>query len=154
MGGAGTGMALFLSTYVNRVDRKGRVSVPAPFRAVLGSQPFAGIVAYRSFLGPVIEASGIDRMTKFSEELESLDEDSERYQFIGSILADTRQLQFDGEGRIMLPPDLAEFAGITEEAAFIGQGKFFQIREPEAAKTHLEKTISKRRTASPREQTP
>jgi MraZ protein len=147
-------MALFLSTYVNKVDRKGRVSVPAPFRAVLAAQPFAGIVAYRSFLGPVIEASGIDRMTKFSEELESLDEDSERYQFIGAILADTRQLQFDSEGRIMLPPDLAEFAGITEEAAFVGQGKFFHIREPSAARTHLEQTITKRRSATPKADTP
>lgn len=138
-------MALFLSTYVNRVDRKGRVSVPASFRATLAIQSFAGIVAYRSFLGPVIEASGIDRMTKFSEELETLDEDSDRYQFIGSILADARQLAFDGEGRIILPPDLAEHAGIGEEAAFIGQGKFFHIREPQAARTHVEETIRRRR---------
>jgi MraZ protein len=138
-------MALFLSTYVNRVDSKGRVSVPAPFRAALGGQGFAGIVAYRSFLGPVIEACGLDRMTKFSEELDVLDEDSERYQFIGSVLADARQLAFDGEGRIMLPPDLAEYAGITSEAAFMGQGKFFQIREPGLARAHVETTLAKRK---------
>lgn len=140
-------MALFLSTYVNRVDRKGRVSVPAPFRAVLAAQSFAGIVAYRSFLSAVIEASGIDRMAKFSEELESLPEDSERYQYIGAVLADTRQLAFDGEGRIVLPGDLAEHAGIAEEAAFVGQGKFFQICNPAEVQERLERTLGQRRAA-------
>ena len=38
-------MALFLDTFVNKIDRKGRVSVPATFRAALDGQAFHGIVA-------------------------------------------------------------------------------------------------------------
>src|SRR6201997_5528154 len=79
-GGAGDGelsVALFLSTFVNKVDRKGRVSVPASFRAALAGQSFAGIVAYRSFKNSAIEGSGMDRLEEMSTRLDALDEFSE-----------------------------------------------------------------------------
>jgi len=55
-------VGLFLSTFVNKVDRKGRVSVPASFRAALAGQSFAGIVVYRSFKNSAIEGSGYKRL--------------------------------------------------------------------------------------------
>ena len=58
----GTNVALFLSTFVNKIDRKGRVSVPAPFRAALAGQSFHGLVAFRSYKLPAVEAFGFDRM--------------------------------------------------------------------------------------------
>src|SRR5581483_12278244 len=73
----GTRVALFLSTFVNKVDRKGRVSVPATFREALAGQAFNGIVAYRSFKLPSVEASGIDRMEEMSARIAALDEFSE-----------------------------------------------------------------------------
>lgn len=139
-------MALFLSTIVNKVDKKGRVSVPAAFRSALVGQAFPGIVAFRTFTShPVIEASGIDRMAKFSEELDQVDEASERADYLRAVLGDARQFGWDAEGRIVLPQDWAEFAGIGEEAAFVGQGKFFLIREPTAARAEIDQTIARRR---------
>ena len=55
--GAGR-LTAFLSTYLNRVDRKGRVSVPAAYRGALASSNFQGIIAYPSMTEPVIEAFG------------------------------------------------------------------------------------------------
>ena len=145
MGFRTTGMALFLSTFVNKVDKKGRVSVPAPFRAILAaSQPFGGIACFRSAAG-VIEASGIDRMQKYSDELESLDETSDRYLELSAILADVKQLPWDAEGRIMLPPEFAAHIGAQDEVAFVGQGKFFLMREPGAARREVEHAIGARR---------
>lgn len=129
-------MALFLSTFVNKVDRKGRVSVPASFRAALTGQSFAGIVAFRSFKTAAIEASGIDRIEEMSARLDALDQFSEDNESLASIFADAQQLSFDSEGRIVLPEVLAEHAGITESAAFVGLGRTFQIWEPEAHKAH------------------
>jgi MraZ protein len=129
------------------VDRKGRVSVPAQFRAALTEQPQV-IVAYRSFQGPWIEASGLDRMSKFAEELETLDETSERYEFVAAILADARQLGWDETGRLVLPQDLMVHAGIGEEAAFVGQGKFFHIRNPEQQRGMVESAIARRAKAA------
>lgn len=126
-------MALFLSTYKNKVDKKGRVSVPAPFRAVLANQNFSGIVAYASFVNPCIEASGMDRIETLYEGMEeTLDPFSEeRDAFATAILGSSMQLGFDGEGRVMLPQELMKEANITEYAVFVGKGQTFEIWEPE-----------------------
>ena len=141
-------MALFLSTFVNKVDKKGRVSVPAPFRAALADQPYGGILAYRSLQGSWIEAAGIDRLQKFSDELEQLDpdrpEEAERYTLLSTLLGETFQLAWDEGGRVLLPQPLLEYAGLGEEAAFVGQGKFFLIRDPSQQRAIVEATITSR----------
>jgi MraZ protein len=136
VGGGEHLVALFLSTYVNKVDRKGRVSVPAGFRAALAGQSFAGIVAYRSFKTAAIEGSGIDRIEEMSARLDGLDQFSEEHEIISSLFSDAQQLPFDSEGRVVLPEELAAHAAITESAAFVGLGRTFQIWEPEAHKRH------------------
>src|SRR5882724_10710553 len=102
-GGGGRLVALFLSTFVNKVDRKGRVSVPASFRAALAGQSFAGIVVYRSFKNSALEGSGIDRLEEMSARLDELYEFSDERESLASIFADSQQLAFDNEGRIILP---------------------------------------------------
>jgi MraZ protein len=129
-------LALFLSTFVNKVDRKGRVSVPAPFRTALTGQNFNGIIAFRSFKLPALEACGIDRMEELSARIDALPEFSEDRDALSSILADAQQLAFDGEGRIVLPELLCQHAGIGESAAFVGLGRTFQIWEPQRFDTH------------------
>lgn len=129
-------MALFLSTFVNKVDRKGRVSVPATFRATLAGQSFLGIVAYRSFKLPCVEGCGIDHMEAMSGRVDHMGQFSDTSDNASVIFSDAQQLSFDGEGRIMLPQVLAEHAGITEQAAFVGQGRTFQIWEPERFKAY------------------
>ncbi|HYM03032.1 MAG TPA: division/cell wall cluster transcriptional repressor MraZ [Stellaceae bacterium] len=132
----GPGLALFLSTFVNKVDRKGRVSVPASFRTAIAGQSFAGIVAFRSFKLPAVEGSGIDRMEEMSARIDALPEFSEDRDALASIFADALQLAFDGEGRIVLPQSLVEHAGITENAAFVGLGRTFQVWDPQQFDRH------------------
>ena len=135
----GSGLALFLSTFVNRIDRKGRVSVPAPFRTVLAPQTFPGVIAFPSFVVSAIEASGIDRIERLSAGIDQFDPFSDEHDaFAISILADSHQLSFDSEGRIMLPEVLREHAGITEQAAFVGRGATFQVWEPDAFRGYQE----------------
>lgn len=131
-------MALFLSTFINKVDRKGRVSVPASFRAELASQNFAGIVVFPALNHTTLEASGIDHIEDLTTRLDALPEFSEEREAISAIFADVQQLPFDGEGRIILPPELCEHAGIVLEgaAAFVGNGRTFQIWEPERFARH------------------
>lgn len=131
----------FLSTFVNKVDRKGRVSVPAPFRAALAGQNFQGIIAYPSLSDPAIDAFGRDVLEqmsrrRFDQTVE--DGDFERALLGGDgddaveiIMAMARELPFDGDGRIVLPAQLAEAAGIRDRATFVGRGARFQIWAPE-----------------------
>ncbi len=126
-------MALFLSTYHKNIDKKGRVSVPVPFRAALSGQNFNGVVAYASFIHPCIEACGMDRIESLYEQIESLDPFSEeRNAFETAILGGSVQLAFDGEGRISLPEELLEMSGIEGKLVFVGKGKTFEIWQPDS----------------------
>jgi len=128
-------VALFLSTFVNRIDKKGRTSVPATFRSALASSAFQGIVAYRSFTGACIEGCGMDFMERLSDSAQNFDAFSpEQENLAALIFADARQLAWDPEGRVMLPEDILAHAGITEQVAFVGKGQTFQIWEPAAYK--------------------
>ncbi len=125
-------MALFLSTYVNKVDKKGRVSVPANFRSALQKEDFQGVIAYASFVNECIESCGMERMARLSESIDSLDPYSEeRDAFAATILGGSFQLPFDGEGRIILPESLMKDIGIGEQAVFVGKGATFEIWAPE-----------------------
>ncbi len=129
---------MFLSTYVNKVDRKGRVSVPATFRASLADQRFPGIVVFPSYKYPALDGNGIDRMDELITRLDTIAELSDEHENLAALMfASSQRLPFDTEGRIVLPPDLAEHACIADSAAFVGLGKSFQIWEPGRFAEHL-----------------
>lgn len=130
-------MALFLSTHVNRIDKKGRVSVPASFRSALAQDSFNGIIAFRSYKLAAIEGVSMQRMKVISESVDNLDLFSEdQDDFASTIFADAHQLNFDADGRIILPEDLREHANLKDQAAFVGRGATFQIWNPDAFKEH------------------
>jgi len=125
-----------MSTYVNKVDRKGRVSVPATFRATLADQSFEGIVAFPSLEYDALEGTGIDTMEAISAGLDGLEQPEEQQGLATLILARSQRLPFDPEGRIILPEKFVAHAHITETAAFVGLGSTFQIWEPERFAAH------------------
>jgi|SRR3954466_9967607 MraZ protein len=130
-------MTLFTSSYVNKVDKKGRVSVPAPFRQVLAGQSFQGVYVFPSLQHHALDACSASHMEQLSESLDDPDLPAEHRDLIETtIFGGSVMLPFDGEGRIVLPQEFAEFAGITEEAAFVGLRKTFQIWQPAAWKVH------------------
>ena len=134
-------MSLFIGTFVNKIDKKGRVSVPATFRAALSNQSFQGIIAFRSYTVQALEACGMDRMELLSKSLDNLDVFSQdQDDLTAALFADSHQIPFDGEGRIMVPQDLLDYAKVTEQAAFVGRGKTFQIWMPEDFKRYQEET--------------
>ena len=131
-------MALFTSTFINKVDRKGRVSVPASFRSALTSQSFSGIVAFRSLKFVALDGGGFDRLEQIAQSLDELPEFSDEREGLASILADAHEIPFDSEGRIVLPQRLVDYAGIGEQAAFVGLGRSFQIWDPTRYEAHQE----------------
>lgn len=132
-------MTLFLSTFVNKLDKKGRVSVPASFRLALANQSFQGIVAFRSYKISAIEGMGIDRMEKLSSSIDQLDLFSDAQdELAATIFADAHMLGLDGDGRITLPQILLTHAKIRDSVAFVGRGATFQIWDPNAFNTYQE----------------
>ena len=122
---------MFLSTYENKLDKKGRVSVPASYRSYLSNLGYHGVICYPSFNNQSIEAWPQDRIEKISNSIDSLNPfEEKRDLFATSILSESTNLQFDSEGRISLTSKLLKHAKIKNSMVFVGQGKTFQIWEP------------------------
>ena len=122
---------MFLSVYENRLDKKGRVSVPASFRSHLSNLGYNGVVCYPSFNNQSIEAWPQDRIEKISNAIDALNPFEEKKDYFATaILSESINLQFDSEGRISLTPKLLKHAKIKSTMIFVGQGKTFQIWEP------------------------
>ncbi|MBV9653872.1 MAG: division/cell wall cluster transcriptional repressor MraZ [Acetobacteraceae bacterium] len=140
-------MTQFLGTHQNRLDAKGRVSVPAPFRAVLrafngedatlanGQGNGGGQIVLRpSHTHPCIEAWPQAVFQQLSTPLERLDLFSEEHDDLAAALyADAYPVEADKEGRVVLPEALVGHAGLTGPVVFMGLGRTFQIWEPAAA---------------------
>ena len=122
---------MFISSYENKIDKKGRVSVPATFRSHLNSMGYNGFISYPSFNHNALEACSQDRIEKLSNTIDSLNPFEEKRDFFAtSILSESINLQFDSEGRILLTKKLLKHAKIKNSMIFVGQGKTFQIWEP------------------------
>ena len=122
---------MFLSSYENKLDKKGRVSVPATFRSYLNSMGYNGFISYPSFNHSALEACSQDRIEKLSNTIDSLNPfEEKRDYFATSILSESINLQFDTEGRVSLTDKLIKHANIKSNILFVGLGKTFQIWEP------------------------
>ena len=122
---------MFLSIFENRLDKKGRVSVPASYRAHLSTLGYNGIICFPSFNNQSIEAWSQDRIEKISNSIDTLNPfDEKKDYFATSILSESINLQFDSEGRILLGQKLLKHAKIKNSIIFVGLGKVFQIWNP------------------------
>jgi len=135
---------MFISTYENKLDKKGRVSVPATFRSHLSNLGYNSVVCYPSFTNSSIEFCPQDRLEKIIETIDNLNPFEEnRDIFSTSILGNSFQLNFDTEGRITLADKLLVHSGIKDKVLFVGQGKTFQMWEPTVFKKFSDDSIKK-----------
>lgn len=143
-------MSLFLSSYENRLDTKGRISVPAQFRNSMHDEKFAGVVLYRSFINNCIEGLSMSRMEQMAAATDKMGVyDSELDDLSAMLFADARPLAFDVTGRVVIPDELLKHAGITDRAIFVGRGNSFQIWNPDAFRAAQEKSLNNLRKNRP-----
>jgi MraZ protein len=122
----------FSGCYINKIDAKGRVSVPAPFRSKLARPEFQGITAVQSVKWAMIEGSGSERTDALARQLEEFPEDSEEYEALQALFGEHMQIPADTEGRIILPQPLLAHANLSDVVLFAGGGNVFQMWEPGA----------------------
>ena len=123
----------FASRFDNKIDAKGRVSVPAPFRAVLAQEGADEIFCYPHLDRPALEAGGSRLVGKIKGILEDFPIDSpERDEIATAYFGESERIKVDPDGRAVLPKRLRDHAGITDVAVFVGLGDKFQIWEPAA----------------------
>ena len=129
-------MSHFLGTHQNRLDAKGRVSVPAAFRAALRTGEADGptaLILRPSHKYPCIEGWPVPKFDALASSLGKLAQFSDAHEDMSAALyADAFPVESDKEGRILLPAELVEHAALTNQVSFMGMGDTFQIWEPAA----------------------
>ena len=131
-------MDRFVSHFTNRLDAKGRVSVPAPFRAVMARDGFDGIFVHPTLGSPSLDGGGHALLAEIETVLSTLPAYSEERDHLSTALFGISEiLKLDGEGRIALSDTAKAHAGLSDQVTFVGLGHKFQIWEPERFRAHL-----------------
>ena len=144
-------MNLFVSQFVNKIDKKGRVSFPSLFRNVLSKKRKNEIILFKSLKFKSIEGCSSERINTIANRINELDIFSDdQDDFSTSIFSEIIPVNLDKEGRFLIPENLKLYSNITNKVTFIGQGHYFQIWEPQAAierqKKSRERLIKEKRT--------
>ena len=130
---------MFFSTYEGAIDAKGRVSIPAPFRAALGGS--ARVFLWEAPDGSgALEGGGEALMELYRETLAELPLQSPvREAIVTCIIAASADLKIDDTGRVKLPEELCLAAGLAGRIRFSGQMDSFRIWNPERFSVHQER---------------
>ncbi len=124
-------MDRFLSSAVNRIDAKGRVSVPAHFRAVVQKRGYSELYALRCLDVPAMDVGGLDLLDSYEQRIALEDPFLQTADDMSFFChGDGAFLKLDQDGRITMSDFIRAHTGITTEAAFVGRGTFFQMWEP------------------------
>lgn len=126
-------MGLFLSTFINKIDKKGRVSVPASFRSALSQENFQGVVVFQSYTQDALEGVGMSSMDMMADRMDDnfafFSDDHDEMATV--LFGESVQLAFDGDGRITLPQSLMDAIDLDGQVAFVGLGRKFQMWNPD-----------------------
>lgn len=137
-------MDRFVSSFTNRLDAKGRVSIPAPFRAVLARDGYEGLYVHPSLEAQALDAGGNGLLTEIDSLIAALPPFSdERDHFSTALYGISEILKVDPEGRVMLTETLKAHAGIGDAVTFVGLGHKFQVWEPGRFRVHLDEARKK-----------
>ncbi len=118
---------MFLGRFAHNLDAKGRLAVPARFRASLAD----GVVLTRG-MDRCVAAYPIPVWEDLAARISALPmTDPNARQFRRMVFAEAANLDLDGQGRIVVPPELRGFAGIDREAVIIGVHTSFEIWSPD-----------------------
>ena len=130
---------MFLSTSHNKIDKKGRVSVPATYRNQLEIEG-GSLILFQSLQFKCLEGTTVKRMKQYIDAIDDLDAMSNEASILRMMMADSFELKYDSEGRVVVPDKLLSFAEIKNTAVFMGIGRSFLIWSDVEYKNQYDKT--------------
>jgi len=137
-------MDRFLSSAVNRIDAKGRVSVPSHFRAIVQKRGYQDLYALRALDVAALDVGGPDLLDRYEQRIALEDPFLQTADDMSFFChGDGAFLKLDQDGRITVTDFIRDHTGISQEVAFVGRGHFFQIWEPEQLASHAAQVRSR-----------
>ncbi len=134
----------FYDTFINKVDKKGRVSIPVSFRSTLKASKFYGVTLSKCRGLKCIEGNTRETIEMFTRRVhQQYGQGDPRLMALSvSLFAGQKEAPCDPESRIVLPDQLRDFAGIDDHAAIVGIGPKFMIWNPNAYKVFEEEQMA------------
>lgn len=127
----------FVSTFTNKLDAKGRVSVPSAFRSILVKDGSEGVFCYPALDTEAVDAGGKTLVSQIQHLIEGMELYScERDYLSTALFGGSEILKLDSDGRIVLPDRLKIHTGIRDQVTFVGLGDKFQMWAPHCFEAH------------------
>lgn len=135
----------FRGEYTFKVDAKGRVSIPAPFRRVIesgdpdhtdSSRP-QFVLVYGDEDQGFLEGYTITEAQILEDRINSLPNSPLKRRLIKDKITLSHDSEIDPDGRLVLPARLREKIGLDKEAVFMGTLSTFRIWAPDAYARHM-----------------
>lgn len=126
-------MGRFLSNVTNKIDAKGRVSVPSAFRTVLAERDIRELYCLQDFAFPAISVGGPDLLERYERQIAAMDAFSPQANAMSLLVHGGGVfMKLDSEGRLMVSDFVRDFTGISTEVTFVGRADHFQLWQPQA----------------------
>ena len=142
-------MTEFVGKFLNKIDKKGRVSVPALWRPKLLGEGFSGIVAQLTNGYNSVDGYSKNYLERYQDWLDKQDPHIEGNEYEATLIFGSSMLPFDREGRVLLPDMIRKKAQLENDALFVGMGRKFRIWEPSSFEIYESKAreyLNKRRS--------
>ncbi|WP_310416313.1 division/cell wall cluster transcriptional repressor MraZ [Mycoplana sp. BE70] len=143
-------MNRFLSNATNRIDAKGRVSVPSAFRAVLAQRDVRELYCFQDFVFPAISVGGPDLLDRFERQIATEDPFSPEANEMSLLIHGGGVfMRLDSEGRLMVTDFIRDYTGITTDVTFVGRADHFQLWAPQTFEAMQAAARTERRLRGP-----
>ena len=142
-------MTEFVGKFLNKIDKKGRVSVPALWRPKLLGEGFSGIVAQLTNGYNSVDGYSKNYLERYQDWLDKQDPHVEGNEYEATLIFGSSMLPFDREGRVLVPDLIRKKAQLENDALFVGMGRKFRIWEPSSFDSYEKKAreyLNKRRS--------
>jgi MraZ protein len=118
--------AMFRGRFHHTIDPKGRLSVPAKFRDVLAQYQGTLVVVPNDTALEVYPLEEWERVEALVNEQSQFHPEIRK---LGRLyISRAREVALDGAGRILLPPDSRQQAGLVKDVTLVGPGRpFFEV---------------------------
>ena len=125
-------MGRFLSHATNRIDSKGRVSVPAAFRSVMAQSNIQDLYCFQDFVFPAISVGGSELLERFERQIAAGDPFSPEANEMSLLIHGGGVfMKLDSEGRLPVTDFIRDYTGITTDVTFVGRADHFQLWAPQ-----------------------
>ena len=129
---------MFFGTFTHAIDAKGRTSLPAKFREALAAAGEPKIVLTQYPHWKAVQALPLSEWKRLEERLmQASPLDMRAQRNILRFYSTAHEVDLDPHGRVLVPPALRDYAGLTKDVVWAGMGRHIQLFDQATYQTQM-----------------